>query len=261
MAAPLAVTPSTDVPEQVDRPLLTYYDDATGERTALTASQLGGWAARTAGLLRDGCGLGRAAGSRCCCRRTGVPLRCCSGPGRWGWRCRSGRAPPPGCRSSNRAATDRATRCSSPRSAWTTGWRTCPTGCTATWSAPPPGAGRRAGGLARLVRRGAPARDAPPDYAAAPPVAPRPPPTARATPSGARSPRRSPRNSTCAPATGCWSTRAEHEQPVKWLLAPLVSRRVRGDLRQPGPRRVGRSDRRRADHPGALSTTPRRGVP
>ena len=58
MAAPLAVTPSTDVPEQVDRPLLTYYDDATGERTALTASQLGGWAARTAGLLRDGCGLG-----------------------------------------------------------------------------------------------------------------------------------------------------------------------------------------------------------
>jgi uncharacterized protein (TIGR03089 family) len=43
---------------QADRPLLTYYDDATGERTALSAGALGGWAARTAGLLREGCGLG-----------------------------------------------------------------------------------------------------------------------------------------------------------------------------------------------------------
>ncbi|GLY22148.1 TIGR03089 family protein [Micromonospora sp. NBRC 101691] len=41
-----------------DAPLLTFYDDATGERTALSAAQLGGWAARTTGLLRDGCGLG-----------------------------------------------------------------------------------------------------------------------------------------------------------------------------------------------------------
>lgn len=40
-----------------DRPLLTYYDDATGERTELTAAALGGWAARTAGLLREGCRL------------------------------------------------------------------------------------------------------------------------------------------------------------------------------------------------------------
>jgi uncharacterized protein (TIGR03089 family) len=38
--------------------VLTYCDDATGERTALTALELGEWAARTAGLLRDGCGLG-----------------------------------------------------------------------------------------------------------------------------------------------------------------------------------------------------------
>lgn len=38
--------------------LITYYDDATGERTALTAAQLGGWAAATAALLTDGCGLG-----------------------------------------------------------------------------------------------------------------------------------------------------------------------------------------------------------
>ncbi|QSB13015.1 AMP-dependent synthetase [Natronosporangium hydrolyticum] len=41
-----------------DRPLFTYYDDATGERTELTAGALGAWAARTSGLLRDGCGLG-----------------------------------------------------------------------------------------------------------------------------------------------------------------------------------------------------------
>ncbi|WDZ83007.1 TIGR03089 family protein [Micromonospora cathayae] len=40
-----------------DEPLLTYHDGATGERTALTAVELGDWAARTAGLLRDGCGL------------------------------------------------------------------------------------------------------------------------------------------------------------------------------------------------------------
>jgi uncharacterized protein (TIGR03089 family) len=41
-----------------DRPLLTYYDDATGERTELSATALGGWASRTAGLLHEGCGLG-----------------------------------------------------------------------------------------------------------------------------------------------------------------------------------------------------------
>lgn len=40
--------------------LLTHYDSA-GRRTALTAAELGGWAARTAGLLHD-CGLG--SGSR-----------------------------------------------------------------------------------------------------------------------------------------------------------------------------------------------------
>jgi hypothetical protein len=43
-----------------DGPLLTHYDPA-GRRTALTAAELGGWAARTAGLLHD-CGLG--SGSR-----------------------------------------------------------------------------------------------------------------------------------------------------------------------------------------------------
>jgi len=35
--------------------LLTYCDDATGERTVLTAVELGEWAARTAGLLGDDC--------------------------------------------------------------------------------------------------------------------------------------------------------------------------------------------------------------
>lgn len=40
-----------------DRPLLTYCDDATGERTELTAADLGGLAAQTAGLLREDCGL------------------------------------------------------------------------------------------------------------------------------------------------------------------------------------------------------------
>lgn len=38
--------------------LITYYDDATGERTALTAAELGGWSAATAALLTEGCGLG-----------------------------------------------------------------------------------------------------------------------------------------------------------------------------------------------------------
>ena len=47
---------------QSDRPLLTYYDDATGERVELSATALGEWSARAAGLLREGCGLG--AGSR-----------------------------------------------------------------------------------------------------------------------------------------------------------------------------------------------------
>jgi uncharacterized protein (TIGR03089 family) len=47
---------------ETDRPLLTYYDDATGERTELRAAELGSWSARTAALLHDGCGL-QAGGS------------------------------------------------------------------------------------------------------------------------------------------------------------------------------------------------------
>ena len=37
--------------------LITYYDDATGERHGLTAGELGSWTAGTAALLTDGCGL------------------------------------------------------------------------------------------------------------------------------------------------------------------------------------------------------------
>jgi uncharacterized protein (TIGR03089 family) len=39
------------------RPLITYVDDATGERTDLDAAALASWVARTASLLRDACQL------------------------------------------------------------------------------------------------------------------------------------------------------------------------------------------------------------
>lgn len=39
-------------------PLLTFYDDATGERTELSGATLANWVAKTANLLVDGCGLG-----------------------------------------------------------------------------------------------------------------------------------------------------------------------------------------------------------
>jgi uncharacterized protein (TIGR03089 family) len=40
------------------RPLLTWYDDATGERLDLSGLTLDNWVAKTANLLVDGCGLG-----------------------------------------------------------------------------------------------------------------------------------------------------------------------------------------------------------
>ena len=40
------------------RPLLTWYDDASGERTELSGATLNNWVAKTANLLGDGCGLG-----------------------------------------------------------------------------------------------------------------------------------------------------------------------------------------------------------
>jgi uncharacterized protein (TIGR03089 family) len=41
------------------RPLLTWYDDATGERTELSGATLANWVSKTANLLVDGLGLGR----------------------------------------------------------------------------------------------------------------------------------------------------------------------------------------------------------
>jgi uncharacterized protein (TIGR03089 family) len=49
-AAAVAADPS--------RPLLTWYDDAIGERTELSGATLDNWVAKTANLLVDGCGLG-----------------------------------------------------------------------------------------------------------------------------------------------------------------------------------------------------------
>jgi uncharacterized protein (TIGR03089 family) len=40
------------------RPLLTYFDDATGERTEVSGATLGNWIAKTANLITDGEGLG-----------------------------------------------------------------------------------------------------------------------------------------------------------------------------------------------------------
>ncbi|MFC3503920.1 TIGR03089 family protein [Micromonospora krabiensis] len=57
MGATGAVSTLRDGVEETELPLLTWLDDATGERVDLTARQLGHWAARGAALLRDGCRL------------------------------------------------------------------------------------------------------------------------------------------------------------------------------------------------------------
>lgn len=56
-AVDLYPLPTSDVIAGAERPMLTYYDDVTGERTELTTVALGSWAARTAELLREGCRL------------------------------------------------------------------------------------------------------------------------------------------------------------------------------------------------------------
>ena len=48
LAAAVAVDPT--------RPLLTWYDDGTGERTELSGATLANWVAKTANLLVDGAG-------------------------------------------------------------------------------------------------------------------------------------------------------------------------------------------------------------
>ncbi len=40
------------------RPLITWYDDATGDRAELSGATLANWVAKTGNLLVDGCGLG-----------------------------------------------------------------------------------------------------------------------------------------------------------------------------------------------------------
>lgn len=44
--------------ERAARPLFTFYDDASGERTEVSGATLGNWVAKTANLLVDGLGLG-----------------------------------------------------------------------------------------------------------------------------------------------------------------------------------------------------------
>jgi uncharacterized protein (TIGR03089 family) len=47
---------ATAVAAQPTRPLLTYYDDGTGERTELSGATLANWVAKTANLLVEGVG-------------------------------------------------------------------------------------------------------------------------------------------------------------------------------------------------------------
>ncbi|PBC79521.1 uncharacterized protein (TIGR03089 family) [Streptomyces sp. TLI_235] len=57
------------------RPLITFYDDSTGERVELSAKTFDNWVAKTANLLQDELNAGPRTAPRCCCRRTGRP-RC-----------------------------------------------------------------------------------------------------------------------------------------------------------------------------------------
>jgi uncharacterized protein (TIGR03089 family) len=43
----------TELQRDGSRPLLTFYDDATGERVELSVTTFDNWVAKTAGLLRD----------------------------------------------------------------------------------------------------------------------------------------------------------------------------------------------------------------
>jgi uncharacterized protein (TIGR03089 family) len=49
---------ATAAVEDPARPLLTWYDDATGDRTELSGATLDNWVSKTANLLVDGLGLG-----------------------------------------------------------------------------------------------------------------------------------------------------------------------------------------------------------
>ena len=65
-------------------PLVTFYDDATGERVELSVATFANWVAKTANLLQGDLAASPATGSRCCCPRTGrraVWLLACSSVG------------------------------------------------------------------------------------------------------------------------------------------------------------------------------------
>jgi uncharacterized protein (TIGR03089 family) len=59
MADDIAQILTAAVRRDPTRPLLTWYDDATGERTELSGATLANWVSKTANLLVDGLGLGR----------------------------------------------------------------------------------------------------------------------------------------------------------------------------------------------------------
>ncbi|MFD0393659.1 TIGR03089 family protein [Streptomyces nogalater] len=65
------------------RPLVTFYDDATGERVELSVATFANWVAKTANLLQGDLAATPATASRCCCPRTGRrPCGCWPAP-RW----------------------------------------------------------------------------------------------------------------------------------------------------------------------------------
>ncbi|MEV0006295.1 TIGR03089 family protein [Micromonospora sp. NPDC050980] len=201
MAAPASV------PVAADEPLLSYHDDATGERTELTTSELGAWAARSAGLLRDGCGL--RPGDRVAVllpphwRTAAVLLGAWSVGLTVSFRPRALAGLPvlePGA--------DRpydAVFVTPERLDWL---EDVPEGRTATWSAPAPARStrcRRAGwtGRPRFCATPPTRRTAPPWTRPT-----RPPRTAPASARGDGWPRRSPGNSTCTLVIACSSTRS-----------------------------------------------------
>jgi uncharacterized protein (TIGR03089 family) len=57
MAATIGAVLAAAVAQHPTRPLLTFYDDGTGDRTELSGVTLDNWVAKTANLLVDGAGL------------------------------------------------------------------------------------------------------------------------------------------------------------------------------------------------------------
>ena len=246
-SGPLSSAPMNDDIPQVfaaavrrdpTRPLLTWYDDATGERTELSgAPWTTGWR-RPPTCSSTVPGWGPATPLRCCCRRTGRPPPCCSAAGRPASpstrsrpaagrgavrRRRPGRArrpagtPATGTRPGCCRWPCRCARCRPASS--TTSSRCAPTATTS---------GRRTGRSAA--------------------TAPSPDRSSRAT------------SRVCEEAAGAAAElgigagdrvlidAAAHPDPLDWLLAPLVGGRIDRALRQPRPAQADGPGRRRAGH-------------